>query len=275
MSLPFHPDTKKSISTLQADLPHALLISGPEGVGIHEAANILANGFHASTIEPTNAKGDIDYTSGSISVELIRQLYDKTRAKTTKKQVHILHGAERLSLGAQAAFLKLLEEPNTHTHFILTSHAPQALLPTIRSRVQTLSMRRITKQQTKAYIESLGVADAQLQNQLTFLASGLPEEITRLVADESYFTLRAETMADTRVFLTGSVYEKLLIIQKYHQSRPKALQLVSSAIMVTKRSLLAHPQPNLIETLEHLSAIEQNIAANCNVRLQLTAFVVQ
>jgi len=53
-----------------------------------------------------------------------------------RAKVYIVRRAEELSTAAANALLKTLEEPGSRTHFVLLSSAPQALFPTIRSRVQ-------------------------------------------------------------------------------------------------------------------------------------------
>jgi len=55
-----------------------------------------------------------------------------------RAKVTIVRRAEELSIAAANALLKVLEEPGSRTHFVLLSSAPQALLPTIRSRVQPI-----------------------------------------------------------------------------------------------------------------------------------------
>lgn len=275
MKIPLHSSTEQALSTLSRDLPQAILISGAKGVGITVVAKTVAGASLAAVVEPTNTKDAIDYDTGTISVDAIRQLYERTRAVSAKQQVYILNGADRLSLGAQAAFLKLLEEPTANTHFILTSHSPQSILPTIHSRTQNIHVQPITITQTNAYIDSFGITDERKRAQLSFIAGGLPEELARLVADTDYFNERAETITDSRTFLSGTTFERLLIIQKYQQNRQKALRLLESAIRVTRHSLRQNPQSNLISILERLAQVEENIMANGNVRLQLTAFVVQ
>ena len=52
----------------------------------------------------------------------------------------VLAGADRLTEEAANAFLKMLEEPPPDTLILLLSDAPQALLPTIRSRCQRLDL---------------------------------------------------------------------------------------------------------------------------------------
>lgn len=53
-------------------------------------------------------------------------------------KIGIIHEADRLNEQAQNAFLKTLEEPPQKCMFILTTANPSELLPTIRSRCQTV-----------------------------------------------------------------------------------------------------------------------------------------
>lgn len=53
-------------------------------------------------------------------------------------KIGVIHEADRLNEQAQNAFLKTLEEPPPKCMFILTTANPSELLPTIRSRCQTI-----------------------------------------------------------------------------------------------------------------------------------------
>ena len=110
----------------------------------------------AGLLRPQDTKEKIDNENGTISVEMIRQLYDQTRARHTSPQIFIIDDADRMSRGAQNAFLKLLEEPGKQIYFILTSHNPQNLLPTIRSRTQNVVLQALDKTESSTFIESLG-----------------------------------------------------------------------------------------------------------------------
>lgn len=275
MDIILNQNTKVKISSMENELPHAILLTGEKGVGLATIAKHLADSDLASFVEPMNSKEEIDHETGTISVATIRRLYERSRTKTTSRHVFILDDADRMSLGAQAAFLKLLEEPTEHTHFILTSHTPQALLPTVRSRVQALVIEPVSRTQTDSLLKTHGISDSKTKAQLEYLASGLPAELTRLIQGDVYFQERAEVMADTRTFLSGSAYDKLLIVNKYHKDRSKALGLIDSALMVTKRSLGMKPQPGLVSQLDALLSVREKIEANCSIRLQLTSFVLQ
>ncbi|HEU4985202.1 MAG TPA: AAA family ATPase [Nitrososphaera sp.] len=275
MDIILHPASEKKLATYHNELPQSLLLAGDRGVGLATIARSLAGKNLAGFIEPLNTKEEVDHNVGTISVDIVRRLYEQTRSKQTSERIIILDDADRMSHGAQAAFLKLLEEPTAQTHFILTSHSPQLILPTVRSRVQTVTINPLTPEQTKEYLNRLNITDPKKRMQLEYVASGLPAELARLIQDEAYFARRAGIMTDTREFLTASTYQKLLIAHKYHQDKGAALQLLDSALSVTRRSLSDKPQPNLVTQLEKLLATREKIEANGNVRLQLAAFVLQ
>lgn len=268
-----HPITKTTLLKLRANLPQSLLITGPSGIGLMTITRTIGGSTIVAELQPQNTKGEPD-ESGTISVEAVRRLYEQTRAKKRTHQVVVIDDADRMSHGAQSAFLKLLEEPAPHTSFVLTSHTPDKLLPTIRSRVQCIELRPPTAKQTQELIRLLGITDPTKTTQLLYLATGLPAEITRLIRDESVFSSRASTIGDARVFLQGTSYQKSLIAQKYRSDRTAALHLVDSAIAIVRRTLSTAPQQTLIDKLEHLLEIRENIANNYSIALQLMRFVL-
>lgn len=76
-----------------------------------------------------------------IKVEAIRELIARASlsAFRSKRKVFVIEPAEAMNEIAQHALLKTLEEPSEGTVFILITFAPEALLPTIRSRVQVFN----------------------------------------------------------------------------------------------------------------------------------------
>ena len=54
----------------------------------------------------------------------------------------LIVGADRMEAASANAFLKMLEEPPPKTIFLLLSDQPDAILPTIRSRTQRISLSR-------------------------------------------------------------------------------------------------------------------------------------
>lgn len=268
-----HPSAQLLLKPLEHELPQSLLVYGEYGVGLKTIAKELAGDRLQDIIQPQNSKGEYD-ENGSISVETIRQLYEKTRAKNNNVTVFVIDNADRMTHGAQNAFLKLLEEPNQTTHFILTAHQPTNLLPTIRSRVQRVHIQPISATQSKEYIASLGIKDATIQTQLLFLASGRPAEITRLAGDKDYFAKRASIIGDARTLITAQTYQKLKLIQQYKGEKEGALQLLDSALAILRFSLVSSPQTKVVSQLNKFLLAREQIAANQSVTLQLARAVL-
>lgn len=266
--LTLHPSTELHLKLLSKTLPQALLLSGPEGVGLFTIATNIARA-PSNILRPKNTKGETDQ-NGTISIEAIRELYHHARTKTTNRRIIIIDNAERMSHGAQNAFLKLLEEPNSSTFFILTTHSPETLLPTVRSRTQHVAIQPASTDQTRQFIASLGVSDPTKQSQLLFLADGLPAELHRLITNNDYFKQNARIITDARTFITASIYQKLRLIQSYKQDRKACLKLLDSAIAILRYTLQNKPQANLIVQIEQLLDARERIAANQNIALQLT-----
>lgn len=272
-SLVLHPTTKLLLAPFIQRLPHALLLHGHEGVGLASIARNLGGRNVTVVMEPKNSKGDSDH-NGTITVEAVRQLYDQTRAKHTGDWVIVIDDADRMSHGAQSAFLKLLEEPNEGTHFILTSHQPEKLLPTIMSRVQALKIQPLTGDQTLHFLADLGVTDQKYRIQLRYIADGLPAELHRLVNDPQSFDSRAVIIGDARDFLQAESYKKAIIVQKYKTDRAAAMQLIDGAITILRKTLSVKPEDRIVKQLKLLLTIKERLQSNANVALQLMRFVL-
>ena len=274
MEILLHPVTKRQLEATRSNLPQSLLLAGKSGVGLYSIALFLAGKEHASTLQPKNAKGEIDSKVGTIGIEAIRELYEQTRTKQTTRRVVVLDNAERMSKGAQAAFLKLLEEPNASTHFILTSHQPSQLLATIRSRVRQLTVQPLTDTQTQEFIaRQHGIADKK-KVQLQFIAPGLPAEIFRLIADDAYFDTKAKIILDARTLLQADTYQKLRIAYAYRSDRESALLLIDGAMTILNHTLRTKPQQGLVQQLEQFLRAKERITANQSIALNLAQIVL-
>lgn len=274
MTKVFHPHTAKSLENLVQELPQSLLLHGPYGIGLMAAAEHLATKLNTPLISVLPEKDErVDLEKGVISVASIRRLYDLTKTIETGKRLIVIDYAERMGPQAQNAFLKLLEEPGANTHFVLLTHEPSALLPTVLSRLHRMDMRHITAAQSESLLDSLGVKDAKKRAQLLFIASGLPAELTHLAQDDAYFEARGQIVRDAREYLQGSSYDRLVLSQKYKDDARKAKILLQDALKLVQQNVVAG-KSDLIPTIETLLAAHDRIAANGNVRLQLAAAMV-
>lgn len=233
-----HPETEKSINSVINKLPQSLLITGPIGVGLQTIGIYIAKKRNVKPdiiLPEKNEQINID--DGIINVDIIRRLYKETSTKNKKERIFIIDYAERMTHQAQNAFLKLLEEPNENIHFMLLSHTTSNILPTIMSRVKHIHMRNLTENQTKILLKRLNVSDEVKLSQLLFIASGLPAELIRLIDDDDYFSKRSQIIKDAKVLVSGNLYQKLLISQKYKDDRNSSLMLIMDTANILKKSL--------------------------------------
>jgi len=266
----FNPATELRLKGLLADLPQGILLSGKPGVGLFSTAQYISQhiGYETHIVLPERQEV-VDVEKGSITVQSIRRLYSQTRTKT-KGRLIIIDYAERMGVVAQNAFLKLLEEPTPNTHFILLSHDPRRLLPTVLSRIQELEVKPITRAQSEVLLDTLEVKESVRRSQLLFIAEGLPAELIRL-QNEDAFQARSAVVQDARTFVTGTPYARLKLAQAYKDNRDQALILLEDALKQLRMTATHTKDTATLKTINKLLAAYERIAANGNIRLQLGA----
>ncbi len=139
-------------------LPHAMIFSGPEGIGkrtlalrVAQALNCGARDAHgrecgscgSCRAVPAGSHPDVSTVSvepGStrIRIEQIRELRARLELAVApgSAQVFLIDPAERMNPASANAVLKVLEEPPDRTYFVLITTNLHELMPTIRSRCQ-------------------------------------------------------------------------------------------------------------------------------------------
>jgi len=148
-------------ATKENMVSHAYLFAGPDGIGKKLIAIEFAKMLNCldNTDKQINSQCEcgscrkidkrihpdvifVEYEGvKNIKVEQIREEVEEKiyfKSFEGKFKVVIVDESERMSVSAQNAFLKTLEEPPQSSVIILLSSQPQILLPTIRSRCQTI-----------------------------------------------------------------------------------------------------------------------------------------
>lgn len=99
-----------------------------------------------------------------ISVAQIRALSDFVymTGHQHDQRIVLICPAETMNIAASNALLKKLEEPPLHVLFILVSHRPHHLLPTIRSRCQSINMPIPDIAQATCWLKQHGVTKPEI-----------------------------------------------------------------------------------------------------------------
>ena len=202
-------------------LSHAYLFIGARGTGKTTCARILAkavNCLHPVNGNPCNACAsctgidngtildvvEMDAASNN-GVDDVRLLRDEAifSPVSASKRVYIIDEVHMLSKPAFNALLKILEEPPSHLMFILATTELQKVLPTILSRCQRHSFRRldadIISARLKYVAEKEGLAltedAAALLSQLA--DGGMRDALSLLDQCSSAGTINAEYVLQT------------------------------------------------------------------------------
>jgi DNA polymerase-3 subunit delta' len=181
-------------------IPHAFLFYGEEAIGKKKLALefIKLLDCQSSSSRPCqdcrscqdiekNASPDlviVEPEEGEIKIGQIRELHKKLalRSYAAPFKAAIINQAHCMNQEAQSAFLKLLEEPKGQTILILVSEYPEALLPTILSRLETLKVSPLLDTEIEDYLKSQKVPVEKIK-QLIFLASGKPGRVIAFLGD--------------------------------------------------------------------------------------------
>lgn len=275
MALSIQTAFRSKLDRLRQNRPQNMLLTGAQGVGLKTIAQYLAGGDLVQIIEPRDAKGEATGERGTISIEQIRELYKTTRGKSSRPAVVLIDDAERLSPGAQNAFLKLLEEPPNNLSFILTSHHPRQLLDTVLSRAQTVHVPPISGLQSQKITTGFNALDDNEKKQLLFIASGRPALLHRLADDKKQRQQLVQTMTDARNFINATPgYQRLLVAVSHYKNRSAALDFVDACLTITTHVMYTQPTTQLAGFIDRLVDAEDALSKNANPKLQLLRLVV-
>jgi DNA polymerase-3 subunit delta' len=187
----------------QNKIPHALLLSGQQGIGKWHFAQSLANYLLCNSPKAELACGQCrscqlllaqthpdkkivvpEEPGKAIKIEQIRLLSNMV-SKTAQqggRKVILLGPVEQLNSNSANALLKSLEEPAGDTVLILFTHVQSAVMATIRSRCQLLPMSAPSTPVARQWLANLQIEDSET---LLDLAGGAPL-IARDMVDGDY-----------------------------------------------------------------------------------------
>ena len=218
-----HPLAAAAVAAMiRGTPPHAIVISGPAGVGKTTLALDLAAGLLCDAPEPSDRPcrtcrgcglvergnhADLHRLAPSGPGNQIR-IGDRSEPEpgTIRRliadlallpveggaRVALIEEAERMNEEAQSALLKTLEEPPAGVTIILCADREDALLPTVRSRCVRLRLGPVAVREVEAILADQGVADPPTASRLARLASGRPGLARTWALAPEAVTARAE-----------------------------------------------------------------------------------
>ena len=132
----------------------------PQPPGDHPDIIVLTYGAKNDKEARAQAEGKKFELARSIRVDQIRGMQKRLNTRPTlgSRRVVIVNPADDMEVSASNALLKSLEEPPKGTFFMLVTHRPARLLPTIRSRCRLLRFPILSSGQLETMLEASGAA---------------------------------------------------------------------------------------------------------------------
>lgn len=179
-------------------LAHALLFAGPPGIGKATFARDFAARVLCAAAAPPCGECDrcrqveaqthpdvrlVGVAAGKreIGVDVARDVkrFVQMHGVGGIAKVVIVDDADRLSIAAQNALLKTLEEPPGRAILMLVTDSPGGLLPTVRSRCQRVTFRPLDDDRMRSCLRHQQLDDAEIDTLLP-LAQGSPGRALQL-----------------------------------------------------------------------------------------------
>ena len=239
---------KKSLASGKTS--HAILFSGQKGSGKKTLAGIYAAALecerggsepccacpacrkvfhesHPDVIRLTHEK------PATIAVDEIRDQIIASAAVRPfegRYKIFIIDEADKMTVAAQNALLKTLEEPPEYVIILLLALSAESLLPTIRSRCVTLKVRPLPDEAVRTYLEKeLGKTRGEAEIIASFARGSLGK--AKAAASDEEFPLMIRRILSLLRSLhdqpIGELVDRLQEITEEKQDLPEYLELMT------------------------------------------------
>ena len=233
-------------------LSHAHLIAGVDGIGKSKLAQVFA----LQILGGNNTRQYVDimnYKSqkASFGVDEVRELISEVNKKPFEgdKKVIIIHEGNKLTVQAQNALLKTIEEPPKGVFIIILCESLELILDTIKSRCQIYKLTPLSKGEITEYIKNINVniKEDELLASLAY-SEGVPGRAERFLIDNSLKKLR-ELLLDVLSQSNNGAADILLGYENslltYKDNKDEMLNILTSFI----RDIMVYKEINDVELI--------------------------
>lgn len=224
---------------------HAYMFEGIDGIGkkkfAEELSRILLNSI--------NVNNSPDYINiqpdgNSIKIAQIRKLQSDIIVKPHKDyKIYIINQAEKMTVEAQNALLKTLEEPPEYAIIVLITNNKQALLDTIKSRCEIIKFLPISLLDLKGYLISTGI-EAKRAGLLATFSRGSIEKALELSQSTDFVIMREDIQKYIQIILDKNIVEILDIPSNIEKYRSDIISLLDMMVNYFRDMMLLKESVN-------------------------------
>ncbi len=223
----------------QKKISHAYILSGEEGMGKKSLAYAFSLSLFCQKGEDkpclccpackqviSNNHPDLISVShekiSSIGVDDIREQINDTiliMPYSSSYKIYIIDEAEKMTVQAQNALLKTIEEPPSYAILFLLTSNPESFLPTILSRCVHLKLKPLMDSEIKKYLkEILGISEDRADIYSAFARGNLGKAIS-VVSSENFQMMYEEMIQLMKNIPVIDISEILEYIHKWKEEK--------------------------------------------------------
>ena len=258
--------------------PHAYILEGGEGSGKHTLARLIACALacrandadkpcmHCEACRKIceNICPDVTVTGLSgdkktIGVDAIRAIRESAYIAPSELDCHIylLEDAQALTVQAQNALLKILEEPPSGVYFLLLCSNSSAMIPTVRSRAPSLKMQYFSEDMLSQYLDRNSKKAAALHRSDSVAYASL------LRASDGRIGQALRLLQMSRSDKAGQLHNAVADFVTPLSRSDRAAYLLSAASIPSKREEAEAFCVQLQQALRDLAAVKRTRHAAC------------
>lgn len=212
-------------------LNNAYMFEGMDGIGKKKFADELSK----LLLDYENLENSPDYVlikpdGNSIKIAQIRNLQSDIVIRPHKDyKIYIINNAEKMTVEAQNALLKTLEEPPNYAIIILVTNNKESLLETIKSRCDIIKFSPIPIEDLKRYLINTGIEEERAQL-LAIFSKGSIENALNLSQSSEFSMMREDIQQYIQIMLDKNIVEILNIPNNMEKYRGKIIALLDMMI---------------------------------------------
>ena len=218
-------------------ISHAYIINGEKSSGKEFIARVFAMALQCEKegVEPCQECHSCKHALSDNHPDIIRVMHEKPntisvddiRAQinndvgikpySSAHKVYIVNEAEKMTVQAQNAILKTLEEPPEYAVILLLTTNVNSILPTILSRCVVLNMKPVADELVKKYLmEKLQVPDYKAEVCVSF-ARGNIGKAKALAASEDFENVKTEALSLLKYIRDMELNEIIAAVKKINE----------------------------------------------------------
>lgn len=257
------------------------------------SCHAFESGNHPDVIYPRSEKK-------SLGVDEVREQIVETvdwKPYRYEKKIYILEKADTLTVQAQNAFLKTLEEPPAYAVFLLLAERQEVFLPTILSRVTQCRLRPLSEETVAAYLQREKGLSAEESSLYAAYAQGRIGQVLALMQEEGFRQMREDllekmqalpSLSEGEAYLLAKDWEIykndlrfLDIIELWYRDLLAAKCLRDERFLIQKdikAAIFRHaqmPAAELAKKAEAVRRARQRLLQNANFRLTLEVMLME